>query len=143
MSVVVHPLKAKISNNSQTICFLIVPPPNVLIAAIVMIGSCANSMPQIFTHFSAGRSHQSGFRVQLLAGLALPITFIRSHLLCAADSEPHIDLNPVRREGIGVASITHRTLRIPGHQICEMPPPNCSRNTVSWHINAELVRMFV
>lgn len=44
-----------------------------------MRGSCANSMPQIFTHFSAGRSQQSGFRVQLLAGLALPISFIRSH----------------------------------------------------------------
>jgi hypothetical protein len=34
-------------------------------------------MPQIFVHFSASRSRQSGFRVQLLAGLALPISFYR------------------------------------------------------------------
>ena len=45
-------------------------------------------MPQIFTHFSASRSHQSGFRVQLLAGLALPISFYRF-------GASYRDLNPV------------------------------------------------
>ena len=59
-------------------------------------------MPQIFIHFSASRSRQSGFRVQLLAGLALPISFspIRSLIIANAVWNLHGDFSSRTRDNI-------------------------------------------